>query len=358
MSIFKDTDFTFDREQIKSISEALLETGFSNPALTELHSLMTGIVAKKQLPILGRLEGLIGKGSGGCNPTASDNQFGGTDKTWNPVTISDRLTQCYKDLENTFWAYGLKNGINRADLTATDLANYILEITSEAVLECVFRFAWFGDVDIDNVSNSGILVNGTDKAYFDKLDGFFKQIAEIITADSTKLTAGLATKNGQATFALQAFNTTDTTNMVVSNTLDNMIYGADLRLRDREDSIFVVTQSVKDQYERELKKATISYTTERLENGISVLKCGSITVYAFNLWDRIIRNYLQDGTKAYNPHRAVLLVPTNMMVGTEDETALTELDIFYDKTTKETHIDFEFLMDAKIGIDYLIQAAY
>lgn len=358
MSIFNSGDFTFDREQIKSISEALFESGFSKPALTEFHNIMNGIVAKKQLPILGRLEGLVGKGSGGCDPVSSDNAFGGSDKTWNPVAISDRLEQCYTDLENTFWAYGLKNGVQRADLTATDFANYVVEVLEDAIRECILRFAWFGDEDIDTVANAGYLANGNNIAYWNKLNGFFKQIASIVSADPTRLTAGLGTKNAQGSFALQEFNTTDTTNMVVSNVLDNMIYGADYRLRDEQEKIFVVTQSVADQYERELKKATINYTTERLENGITVLTCGSITVFGFNFWDRMIREFLQDGTKYYLPHRAVLLAPMNMHVGTEDEGQMADIDVHFDKRDKKVYFDFEFRMDVKIGIDYKIQTAY
>lgn len=358
MSIFTSGDFSQSKEDIKGINEALKEEAFAKPSLTEFHTIVEGIIVDKQIVILGRLQGLVGKQSGGCDPTSSTNTFGGTEKTWSPKTISDRLTQCYTDLEDRFTAWGLNAGIKKADLTNRDFAEFVVELVADALMECVLRFAWFGDIHADHVSGGGVITNGTDLAYFDKIDGLWKQAFEIVTADADRLTAGLGTKNGQATFALQKFNSTDTTNKVVINTFDNMTKDADERLTAKADVVIVATKSVVDQYKTELKFSNIAFTTERLENGIEMLNIDGIKVLSFSFWDRIIKAYQNDGTKAYLPHRAIMLSVANTQVGTETVGELSEVEVIFDNVTKKNHFDFMFRLDAKFGIDYEIQVAY
>ena len=79
---------------------------------------------------------------------------------------------------------------------------------------------------------------------------------------------------------------------------------------------------------------------------------------AFSFQDRIIRAYENDGTVYNLPHRAILMVKSNMQIGTEDLSTLSEVDVFYDKKEKKNYVDTEYLIDAKIIEDYLIQAAY
>jgi hypothetical protein len=360
MALITVADLTFNGDEIKSLSEAVFESGFSKPELSKFHTVVNGIVQKKQIVILGRLSGLVGLGAGGCDPASATNTIGMSEKFWEPVTVSDRFTACWTDLEASFWAYGLKIGVQKADLTATEFFMFVQDLVTDAIQEAIYRIAWFSDVDAADYNDSpaGVLTNGTALGYFNKIDGLFKQIFAIVGADANRKTAGLATKNAAVSFALQAFDSTDTTNKVVTNTLQNMKYGADYRLREKAGLVYVVTQSVADQYERELIASNVAFTTERLENGITLLKSGGIEVFSFNLWDRIIRSYYSNGTKYYLPHRAILLTPDNIQIGTEESAQMSGFDVIFDRTTKKNHIDFAFNIDAKVIVDYEIQAAY
>ena len=358
MALIDVTDLTFNGEEIKAVSEAVFESAFSKPELTKFHSVVNGIVAKKQIAILGRLSGLVGKGTGSCDPSSATNAIVNTEKFWNPAVVSDRFESCWSDLKETFFLYGTKKGIEKYDLTGTDFLNFVEELVTDAIQEAIYRIAWFGDTTAENVVDGGVITNGTDLAYFNKIDGFWKQIFAIVAGDSARKTTDLASRNGQASFALQNFTSTDTTNKVVSNALQNMRFGADYRLREQAGLVYVVTQSVADQYERELLAYNVAFTTERLENGITLLKSGGIEVYSFNLWDRIIRSYYSNGTVYYLPHRALLVTPTNLQVGTEEVSAMSGMDVFNDKKSKKNFIDFAFNIDAKVVLDYEIQAAY
>lgn len=360
MSVITPADLTFNGEEIKALSEAIFEQVFAKPEATLFHDFVGGIKAKKQIAILGRIEGLTGKGTGSCNPTSDTNTIGMSEKFWNPETVSTRLTSCWTDLKESFFIYGTNNGIAKADLTSTDYMNFLEERMSDALQEEVLRIIWFSDVDAADVNASppGVLTAGTDADYFNKIDGLWKQLFAIAAADANRLTSGLDTRNGGVSFAAQEFVAADTTNRVVTNTLQNMRYGADYRLRGMSNLMYVVTQSVSDQYERELTEANVAFTTERLENGMMSLSSGGITVVSFEFWDRIIRAYESDGTKYNLPHRAVLLVKENTKVGTEDVSNLSEMAAIYDPVTKLNHIDTQYAIDAKIIEDYLVQVAY
>lgn len=360
MPVLSPSDLAFNGEEVKDMSEAVHEAVFAKPELGLFHSFVPGIKTKKQIVILGLFNALTGSGSGGCDPVSNPNTITNIEKFWEPKTVSDRITECWKDLLEIFFIWGTQNGIKKPDLTKTDFWQFMTERRSDSLEEEVLRIIWFSDVDAADVDASppGVLTSGTNTAFFNKIDGYWKQIFAIVAADASRLTAGLGSRNGQATFAAQEFTATDTTNRVVTLTLQNMRFGADTRLRGMDGLQYIVTQSVSDQYERELIDAKLPFTTEAMENGITVLKNGNITVISFDFWDRIIREHFSDGTKFFLPHRALLSVKSNVQIGTEQESNLKEMDSIYDNVTKKNHLDTMYDIDAKIVEDYKIQAAY
>ncbi len=358
MAIINPADISFNGDEIKALSEAVFESGFSKPELKKFHTVVTGVAVNKQIAILGRLNGLIGGGSGECNPTASTATVSMSEKKWIPVMVSDRLTACWTDLQETFFAYGLKQGIAKADLTSTDFFNFIQDLLTDAMQELVYRLAWFNDVDADDVDGTGVLTSGTPLVFFNKLNGLFQQIFEVVGVTPARRTLGLDTRNSGASYALQQFTEADITNRVVTKMLRRLKVNADLRLRGKADLVYIVTQSVADQYEAELEDATANYTTEKIENGITVLKKGSITVIAFDFWDRIIAEYYDDGTTLFLPHRAILATPSNLQIKVENEGSLSEMAVIYDPIKKENHIDFAFMFDTKLVENHLVQIAY
>lgn len=356
---FDPSLITFNGDEVNDISEILFEKQLQNPSLDFLHAIDEGIKAKKQIIIMGQLDGLLGGQSGGCDPVAAGNTMTPSEKSWDLATISDRLEFCYKDLLPSFLNYTIKNGIEAADIT--DFVNFIVDnVLSNALAEAIFRNAWFGDVDAAETTDNpaGVITPGVGLQYFDKMDGLWKQLFAIGAADSERITEGLATKNGLASFALQKFNGTDTTNKVATNVLDRMATDADLSLRQSEGLQFYATQSFYDQYKRELKFANIAFTTERVENGLMAIKSDGYDVIAIPLMDKIITNYQSDGTRYHLPHRVVLSTKEVLRIGTESVGTFNEFDIFYDKKSKKVIVDFELGLDAKVIFDKQVQTAY
>jgi len=358
--IINPADLAFNGDEIKALSEAIFEQVFSKPDQNAFVTFVPGVKAKQQIALLGRMEGLTGKGVGGCDPESNTNTIGMSEKFWDPETVSNRFTECWTNLENSFFIYATKNGLDKANLDGTDFWMFLQERVSDSLIEEVFRIEWFSDVDAADVNASppGVLTAGTDPLYFNKINGFFKQLFAIVAADANRKTAGIDARNAGANYAAQEFNAADTAARVVTNTLQNMRYGSDFRLREMPNLMYVTTQSVVDQYERELTDANVAFTTDRLENGVTVLKSGGIEVHGFQFWDRIIRRWYDNGVTYELPHRALLLVKENMQVATEDVANLTEMATIYDPIKKDMHLDTEYAIDVKIVEDYLIQSAY
>ncbi len=175
---------------------------------------------------------------------------------------------------------------------------------------------------------------------------------------------GLATKNAQASYALQKFNSTDITNQVVSLALDSVWYDADMRLRSmgKADLSYYVSQSVYDQLEKERKSISgIELPYNRQENGLTTLTWNGINVMPVQLWDRMISAYFGDDAtpvKSVLPHRILLAPKSNLLLGVETSGTLSEMDAWYSKDAEVMYAKFGASIDAKVGVDNMVQVAY
>jgi len=347
---------TFDGKEVMSLREAFYQAVFQNPTIDQFHTVVNGVKAKQQMIYLGQF-GLTGKKQSSCDVTPSTAILPTVEKFWNPQYIGDRIEECFTDLLASFFVWGLKNGVQKPDLTNTDFALFLEERFSLAAYETALRFAWLGDTAADIATNGGYLANSVDPGYFNVFNGFWAQAKAIVAADATKKIA--IANNAGTSYATQAFTSTDTDNRVITNVFENMIYGADLRLRGAKDKVIVATQSVVDQYARERKAVNnIELAYERTESGIDTFKVDGIDVIPFQFLDRHIRQYEDNGTKWNQPHRAIFTTKGNLQIGTEETSNLSELEPFYDKRSKMYHVDYGFNLDAKIAEDYLTMVAF
>ena len=351
-------------QQVTSMSETLFEGFFADPVLTSLVTVQEGIKADKQLIIWGRHTGLSGKKLTAC-PTPSNTTWGfdTIEKTWSPKYIGDRYEECYQTFMDTFVQWMLNAGVNKSDFTSTELAAFIIEQLQDTVSEVFQRHFWFGDKGIVAGTNNNLAAG--ELVYFNAIDGIWAQAFDIVTATAARLSStGLATKNAAASYALQKFSTTDVTNQVVSLALDSVWYDADMRLRSMNKSqlAYYVTQSVFDQLEKERKAISgIDLPYNRQENGISTLTWNGINVVPVQLWDRMIASYFGDDAtpvKSVLPHRVMLAPKSNLLLGVETTGSLGELDAWYSKDNEVMYGKFGASIDAKIGVDNMVQLAY
>lgn len=360
MAIFSPSDLTV--ENVKSMSETLHEGFFRNPELTAFHDIQEGIVAGKEMLIFQNHTGLTGYNRTGCSTTADAN-FAIEDvrKVWTPKYIGDRFAECYDTYIAKFFVYGMKAGVNKADLTATEFAAFTEENISDEMKNAFLRHLWFGDTAIAAGTNNG-LSSGQLK-YFSAINGFWKQLFAIVAGDANRLTAGteLETKNAETSTADQKFDATTTSGQKVTAALDQMYYDADERLIDKDPSelIYIVTKSVFDQYVKERKAVSaIDASYMRVENGIRQITINGIDVISFNFLDRMIKAYFEDTGVWILPHRAILTTRKNLVIGCETVGSLGELDPWYSKDDEKYYVKYGAFIDAKVALNNMVQVCY
>lgn len=371
MATFNGSNVALYNEGVKSIQECILEKVFTLPNVNDIMTIEENIVHNKQIVFLSLIKGMVGKKvdltSGTCKPSANECEIVGTQKLWEPVLIEDRLTECYKTLEQEFWKYMLNKGVRKPDVTDTDYGNFLVERYGYAIQEMLLRAAWFGDVDAaayngspeGNFYDDGISCVTVNN--FNYFDGIWKQLFAIVAADSSRKTSGLATKNAQTTFATQKFDANDTTARLVTNFLFDLTVDADTRLGAQPDKLLMVTKSIADQYKRELRADSVNFTHTTILDGLSKLSVDGQDILVVDFWDRMIQSYSRQAGNVnawYLPHRALYTTKSNLALGTESLSSFTELDIIYDNVEKENHFDFQMKLDVKVLEDYLVQVGY
>lgn len=352
------------KQQVQSMSETLFEGFFADPILNSLVAVQEGIKADKQLIIWKRHTGLSGKTVTACpTPTNANWGFDTVEKVWQPKYIGDRYGECWTTFQGSFTQWMLNAGVEKSDFTNTELAAFIVEQLLDMVAEVYQRHFWFGDTALVAGTNNSIAAG--DVAYFTSINGIWKQLFSIVTASAARLSStGLATKNGNAAFATQKFDATDVTNQVVSKALDSVWYDSDIRLRSmpKGELIYYVTQTVYDQLEKERKAISgFELPYNRQENGLVTLTWNGINVVPMQLWDRMIGSYFgatAAPVKSFLPHRILLAPKNNLLLGVDTVGSMTELDTWYSKDDEKMYAKFGAAIDAKVGVDTMIQVAY
>ena len=344
------------------MSEALLKGVFGKPSLSQIYGVRTGIKGQTRLAIMGNFNGLSGKVKADCAITTPSGTITASEKTWSPKFISDRFEMCYEDLMGTWMQWILANGLAKEDIgNSASLATFTTEMIQDAMVEAIHRLVVFGDTAA--VAGTGNSISSGDLAYFTPIDGWWKQGLAIVAGDATKRIT--VARNAEITYADQKFDATDTTNQVVTGYLESAYNTADFRLRgmNKSDLVYICTASLVDQYKAERKKASgIDLAYNRVEDGFDTVMCGGIEVVEYNFLDRMIKTYFDDGGDAwFNPHRGILTTranAANILVGTEQESNLSELSVDYDKYNKKWFADYGFMLDCKVGIDERVMMIY
>ena len=350
--------FTFTTQEIQSIQDVIIQDFYSKPALNTLFTVVQGIRAKKKIGIIGNMTE-VGRPRAACDVTETTVTFPTIQKEWNPCSWGDLIPFCVADLEDQFWVWFMKDGVQRQDATQGDFANFVTEQIMNGMTESLWKVMFFGDTDAATVdaSPAGDLTSGTDETLFTCHDGVWKQVFAIVAADADRRVN--ISRNAEATYALQKFTSADTTNKVATGIFRDLIQNSHQKARAMRNRVILCTRSLADQYTNELEAATgVLPAWTMIQDGINSFKRGGETIIALDYWDVIIRTYFDNGTKYLYPHRALMINKENMQFGCESESVLSEFDLYYSRDKKKNYAEFLAKIDTKIIQDILVQAAY
>lgn len=305
--------------------------------------------------------GMLGKESRGCNPSFNSSILATSEKTWDIKEWEVAEQICYADLIGTVAKVALKTKTKAADLTGTEYIDHILYPRLElAISKMLMRMAWFGDKNADNVANGGILSAGIDKGYFTLIDGIWKRIFQIIAKAPTRKTSIAA--NSKTTFDEQRnelWYAQDQKDRP-SGILTRLIADAPLVLRQAAGQVIYISQSVKDALDNEVKTQNKGSELQwkSLFMGIQETTWSGIQVLVMPFWDEIIQSCEKGATAWNKPHRIIYTVKNNLVVGSESENEIAELDAWFEKKDQKNYILAKDTIGTLIAQDDLLQVAY
>lgn len=349
-------DFTMNAEEAQSVSEAILIATITGGELSEYHEIETGITHKMQIPFIGNL-GLVGKKVTGCDRNENPSEIALTEKFWDPELIGDRLAHCATDVNSLLKLFKKSQRINPDfyDRIGTEEFGVIIAKIEQAMRKMNNRLVWFGDKNAQNVTDGGVISDSFDVAFFNIIDGLFKQIfTEIpegapnhveIEANDGADYAGQKLPDGEALKIFRAMHTD----------VDPRFFEA---MEDGAQPEILVTRDLMQNYWDTLEDKSLNFSLAETQDGITKMTYRGIPIKVRYDWDANIRAYQDNGTKLNLPHRAIMTVKENIPVGTVSEDDLNNLESWYEKKDKKNYIDFDLKLDTKHLLDYMTVAAY
>lgn len=350
----------FCGKQVMAFREAFWTATFQDPAINELLTLIPGVKAKQQVVVLGLLD-MASRTiqTDTCAPDVSDREIPSVQKFYNPNSFEDRFVECWKNLLEKFYVWGLKNGIDKPDLTGTDFAEFLVERIIDALVQSIYRIIWFAETGATRIADGGHFGPTFNLRYVNGIDGIWFQIFAIMAANPTQKYA--IAKNAGATFAAQKFTAADTTGQVITGILQDMVDGMDERLAADPNTKFYVTRSVAQQYKRERRAfSNIDEAYKRTEAGWDYLEIDGYEIVVLKFQDRMIKQFQSTATVSYLPHRIYLTTKENIHLATEESSVegMTRVREWYDPKDAEYGVDTLFSLDALVIEDYKLAAAY
>jgi hypothetical protein len=335
--------------------EGIIVEAYKKPLLSRLHTVYTNILAKTQVAFLDRFS-KVTLADTGCGTGMSEKAIPMYEKFWTPNLAKIWLTPCWHDFISSFFVWGMKKGVDRADLSQTDLADYLMEILTDASYEDLLRMAWFSDTAAAVYGAGGVFESAGDIKYYNQDNGFFQQII-------TGVAVGVGSwghipnytidNNALATFDLQL----DLPAGVSLEVFRKLITQADRRLLQHPDRIILCTQSLFDNWcdYKESKNLESSFKNEDTQMFEGIYR--STPIIPIPLWDQYIQADMNNTVKYDKPHRAVLTTPSNLGIAFDIDTAVQNFEAFLDKTTEKYHIKGAYKFDTMMMLHTLISVA-
>ena len=295
--------------------------------------------------------GLIGKGNPigttgcGCDPTYGSLAPFNALKRWELGCWVAPLKICYTEMEGTIAEYALKNGTAIGDLNGTQvMSEVIYPIINDLLVDLIWRIAWFGDTEAENITDGGSITNGVDTDLITVADGLWKRIFAQVAINGAQRTA--ITTNTKAAMTAQGAATA---------LIDQMLIDAAPEIMAKSGKVIYMTQAMATAFDLDLRKTNCcNLPWEQIVEGITTTTYNGIRYVAVAKWDELIAAF-EAGAK---PYRALLTTRDNLLVGTPAGEFVNDFDFFFDKKTRNFYIYGTGKIGTMLLEDKAFQAAY
>lgn len=345
--------WTLNPENLGSIRDAVQETLFGDENFNQFVTLVK-VKNGDPIALIGDLE-MVGKKGGGCDPTYEEKGIANSLKRWVLGDWEIPIKMCYESVKGTVAEYSLNTGTAIGDLTDTDIMTIYTQALTRAIQQMIWRFGWFGDTAAKNVSEGGKITNGVSTDLFTTCDGLFKRIFAICTSNTAQHTTIAA--NAKTTAAEQ--KATILTKGAATDLVDNILMDADSRIIDDGSAMLMMTRSLADALTYDIKKThNLIMPWEKVFDGFDVANYNGVNIARISIWDRLIQANEKGSTTVNLPYRAVFANPKQLMVGTPQDSLISDLDIWFSKKERRNYIYSAGKIGTAILEEKLVHAAY
>lgn len=338
-------------ENLASIKDVVQETFYNDEDFSSFVNIQK-VKEKDPIALLGEME-MVGKKGGGCDPTYEEKGIANSQKRWEFGQWEIPVKICYEAIKGTIGEYSLKTGTAIGDLTSTDFMAIYADVLQRAMEQMIWRFGWLGDKEAALAGEGGgKLTAGLDVSNFNVCDGLFKRI---FTATATKHTAIAANSETTAALQISALRKSGAATTLV----DTILMDADTRIVDDSDAVLLMTRSLADALTYDLKKTYHDIMPwEKLFDGFEVATYNGVKIARVGIWDRMIKAYEKGEATINLPHRAVFCNPKHLMIGTDADNLISDLDIWFDKKERRNYLYATGKIGTALLEEDMIHAAY
>ena len=343
---------TLQPENLASIKDAVQETFFKDEDFSSFVNIMK-VKNDDPIALIGEMD-MVGKKGGGCDPTYEEKGIANSQKRWELGQWEIPIKICYEALKGTIAEYSLKTGTEIGDITSTDFMTIYTDALQRAMQQMIWRFSWFGDKAAAlSGSGGGKLTAGSDVNMCNVCDGLFKRI---FTPTATKNHTTIAA-NSETTAAAQVSSLRK--KGAATTLVDTILMDVDTRIIDDSDAVLLMTRSLADALTYDIKQTYHDIMPwEKVFDGFDVATYNGVKIARVGIWDRMINAYEKGETKVNLPHRAVFCNPKHLMVGTDADALISDLDIFFSKKERRNYIYATGKIGTALLEENMIHAAY
>ena len=344
-------NLVLESANLASIKDAIQETFYNDEDFSRFVNIQK-VKEKDPIALLGEME-MVGKKGGGCDPVYEEKGIANSQNRWELGNWEIPLKVCFEALKGTIAEYSLKTGTDIGDLEDTDFLAIYADALKRAILQMIWRFGWFGDTEAKLVDSGGKLTAGSNVDAFNVCDGLFKRI---FAATAEKNHTEIAANKAESTAAqIAAIRTKGTATTLV----DTILMDVDSRIIDDPGAVLLMTRGLADALAYDIKKTYSDILPfEKVFDGFDVANYNGVTIARVGIWDRMIKAYEKGEATINLPYRAVFCNPKQLMVGTDADNLISDLDIWFEKKERRNYI----YATGKIGTALLesdmIHAAY
>lgn len=345
-------NLTLEPENLASIKDAVQETFYNDEDFSSFVNIMK-VKNDDPIALIGEME-MVGKKGGGCDPTYEEKGIANSQKRWELGQWEIPIKICYEALKGTIAEYSLKTGTAIGDLTSTDFMTIYTDALQRGMQQMMWRFGWFGDKAAALAgSGGGKLTAGSDVNMFNACDGLFKRI---FTATASKNHTTIAA-NSETTAAEQvsALRKKGAATAVV----DTILMDVDTRIIDDSDAVLLMTRSLADALTYDIKQTYHDIMPwEKVFDGFDLATYNGVKIARVGIWDRMINAYEKGTTTVNLPHRAVFCNPKHLMIGTDADSLISDLDIWFDQKERRNYLYATGKIGTALLEEDMIHAAY